>query len=86
MKVDVKKLPSPFRKDVGLTHISKRKNLLSVWHNGNMGNSVEHSVNPNLELIDFPTIDELKKSFRVIREFGSPDYAWAIEFNLNFKS
>jgi hypothetical protein len=85
MKVDVTKLKSGFKLDSGLTHITKRKNILNIWHFGNMGNSIEHSVNPNLERINFPTIDELKSDFEVRTEVGTPDYAWSIEFDLTSK-
>lgn len=69
--------------NVGLTNIKLSKNILTITHTGNMGNSIEHSVNPNLKLINFSTIDELRSLFSITEEKGSPDYMWHIKFDLN---
>lgn len=66
----------------GFTNVKLQKNILVISHNGNMGNSVETSVNPNLNKLGFPTVDELKNSLKVIEEKGSPDYSWCIKFDI----
>ena len=71
-----------YRRDVGFTKIIIKNNILSITHGGNMGDSIERSVDPNLEMIGFPTIEELKKKYEVIEEEGSPDYFWSIEFKI----
>jgi hypothetical protein len=67
---------------VGFTKIDYHYNKLEISHGGNMGNSIEKSVNPNLKLVQFPTIEELKESFEVLYEDGSPDYYYLIIFNI----
>lgn len=69
----------------GFTIINKRNNHLFITHNGNMGNSIEKSVNPNLKILGFPTVFNLKRMFPVYKEQGSPDYSWYISFTLTYK-
>ena len=66
------------KKTVGFTRALLGKGTLRISHGGNMGNSIEHSVNPNLSLMGLPSVDELKKEFTVLEESGSPDYMWYI--------
>ncbi len=66
----------------GFTEIKIKQNQLTITHNGNMGNSIERSVDPNLKICGFPTIKELKKHFQLIKEEGDPDYSYNIIFNL----
>jgi hypothetical protein len=72
------------KQTIGFTTIklSKDKTMLSVFHSGNMGNTVKGSVNPNLKLGGFPTIDELKSTYPNFKENGSPDYMYSIHFYL----
>jgi len=74
---------------VGLTTVSLLEDtakILNVEHAGNMGNSIERSVNPNLNRIGLPTISELKDIYEVIDEQGSPDYYYSIEFDIHIYS
>lgn len=74
---------------VGLTDIAVRKSgpkrILRITHSGNMGNTIERSVDPNIEKIGFPKIKQLKKMFDVINEEGDPDYYYSIEFDITNK-
>lgn len=70
------------RIDIGLTHIILFDNVLIIEHNGNMGNSIEQSVNPNLNKCGLPSIDKLKTIFRLYYEEGSPDYLYIIKFKM----
>lgn len=70
---------------IGLTSAELKGNKLIITHNGNMGNSIEKSVNPNLKIMGIPDIDKLKNKFKVVKEKGSPDYSYKIEFNLSKK-
>ena len=65
---------------IGFTHISysKRTKLMTITHNGNMGNSIERSVNPNLDLAKLPPVDVLKERYEVVSEVGNPDYSWKL--------
>lgn len=71
--------------NVGLTNIKLNKKILTITHTGNMGNSIEYSINPNLKLIKLPTINKLRTLFSVKEEIGSPDYMWYIKFDLSQK-
>jgi len=66
----------------GFTRAKYKKGVLTITHNGNMGNSIEMSVNPNLKLLNIETIQELKDKHEVISEVGSPDYSYTIKFKL----
>ena len=66
----------------GLTEVTVKNNILIVSHNGNMGNTIERSINPNLEALQLPVIEELKREYKVIIEDGSPDYMYLIKFRL----
>lgn len=68
--------------NVGFTRATFKKNELTIGHGGNMGDSVEHSVNPNLKIMGLPTVDELKDNFIIEYEIGDPDYSWAIKFKI----
>ena len=70
------------RKTVGLTEAILKGNTLIINHRGNMGNSIKHSVNPNLKIMGLPTIAELEKAFKVEEEKGTPDYFYYIKFKL----
>lgn len=69
---------------IGLTTVQRSGNILKVTHTGNMGNSISNSINPNLEKAGFPSIEEMKKEFLVIKKSGSPDYMYSIEFNMGY--
>ena len=66
---------------IALSPLSNGRSILSVEHSGNMGNSIKHSINPNLIRKGLPTIEELKDIYDVIEERGSPDYYYSIEFD-----
>lgn len=67
----------------GLTDVEVKDDVLTISHSGNMGNSITHSVDPNLKSLGLPTIAELKKQYTVISEDGAPDYLYTIEFDLS---
>ena len=66
----------------GFTTVKLMANTFQISHGGNMGNSIETSVNPNLIKMGFPTVDELMGKLLVKEEFGSPDMMWHIKFDL----
>lgn len=72
-----------FNKNVGLTNVELKNNILTITHTGNMGNSIERSVNPNLKLINIESIEELKNKYTLISEEGCPDYLYQIKFKIN---
>lgn len=66
----------------GFTNVVCENDILSISHNGNMGNSIDMSINPNLKLMNIETIQELKSKYKLISEVGSPDYAYTIKFKI----
>lgn len=66
----------------GFTTAELRNNILVIGHGGNMGNTIERSVNPNLNAMGIPSIEKLKKEFNVTYEDGSPDYLYVIRFKI----
>lgn len=81
-KATMPELKNGFKQQIGFTSIKVKDGKLMISHNGNQGNSVEGSVDPNLKRAGFPTIKELKKKFKVVEEDGSPDYSWGIVFDI----
>jgi len=69
--------------DSGFTHIYLKGRELKIVHNGNMGNSIERSVDPNLKSAGIPSVKELKQIYKVKKEKGSPDYSWTIIFDIS---
>jgi hypothetical protein len=58
------------------THYPK-KDTVEIKHGGNMGNSVEHNVKPNVdERFGKGTFDKLAS--KATKVSGSPDYAWSM--------
>lgn len=74
-----------FIKSVGLTtfYLFTEKKILIIKHSGNMGNSIERSVDPNVERLLKLNIKNLKNIYKY-NESGSPDYYYNIEFKLNY--
>ena len=70
---------------VGFTSVKldKKREVLTISHNGNMGNTIKHSVDPNLKMVGVPSIAMLKLTYQVIEENGSPDYSYMIKFKIN---
>jgi len=70
-------------KSVGFTTVDlkKRGKLLSIEHSGNMGNTIK-DVDENLKLMKLPSIKELKKQFKVVKEEGSPDYLYTLQLTV----
>jgi len=64
----------------GLTSVEETDKFLSVSHNGNMGNTIERSVNPNLKQMGFQSIAKMKAIYPKFKETGSPDYSYFIKF------
>jgi len=64
----------------GFTTVTKNGKSMKISHGGNMGNSITESVDPNLKMLGFPTISELKELFPNYVEKGSPDYIYVITF------
>jgi len=70
----------------GFTEIKETENSLTISHCGNSGNTIEHSVNPNLKHLGYGSIKYLKKLYRKFKEEeGSPDYAYSIIFDKNIR-
>lgn len=67
-------------KHIGLTYVKIQGDLIEITHCGNMGSTIKRNVDPNLKKVDLPTIEELKKTNKVIEEDGSPDYIYYICF------
>lgn len=70
------------KKSYGFTTVEKDVNFLTITHNGNMGNSIERSVNSNLKELGYKSIEELKNMYNCILESGSPDYMYKIKFKI----
>lgn len=68
----------------GLTEIGylPKDDFINIEHAGNMGNSIESSINPNLKRLGIPTIEELKTIYET-KESGSPDYYYSCGVWLN---
>lgn len=62
--------------------ITKKGRFLTISWQGNMGNSINNSVDPMLKMYDFPEIHILKQWYDVIEEYGNPDYSWHIKLKL----
>ena len=77
-----KKFLPNFSKNIGLTSIKIKNGQLVINHGGNMGNTIERSVDPNIARVGLPSVKELKKMYNVLSEKGSPDYNWTIIFDL----
>jgi len=71
-----------FNYSCGFTTAKCKAGILSITHNGNMGNSIDRSVNPNLELLGIETIQQLKTKYTVIKETGYPDYSYQIQLKV----
>jgi hypothetical protein len=65
-----------------LGSISLNKGILHVYYGGNMSSSIESSVNPMLKGRGFPSINTLKKSFKLIKEDGDPSYMYEASFRI----
>lgn len=76
------KVKKGFKAQYGFTKIHYNNEGLLISHGGNMGNSIIHSVDPNLAKLGFPSIEEMKKTYEVIKEEGWPDYMWSILFKI----
>ena len=63
----------------GFTEVVITDKDITISHGGNMGNSIKESVNPNLEKLGFPSVENFKKTHEVIKEEGSPDYMWSLK-------
>ena len=63
----------------GFTTAELKNKVLIITHMGNMGNTIERSVNPNLRMMGLPSIEKLKEDCEVILEDGSPDYMYEIK-------
>lgn len=57
---------TPGKTQIGLTSLQWGMGSLEISHSGNMGNTIMRSVDPNLENIGFPSIEDLRATFRVI--------------------
>ena len=65
---------------LGLTKVEIRGAELDVriTHNGNMGNTIERSVRPNVDkLLGEGTFDRMRSDVDA-KEYGSPDYVYQL--------
>jgi hypothetical protein len=60
--------------------IEETPSYLEISYRGNMGSSIERSVDPILKSNKIPSIEELKRKFPNFAESGSPSYSWSIIF------
>ena len=67
----------------GLTEIRENESTLKISHGGNMGNTIESTVNPNLKKLGYASIKYLKRLYRKYKETASPDYSYLIIFDKN---
>jgi hypothetical protein len=74
-----------FKMRSGFTEVEMEDDVLIITHGGNMGNTIEHSVDPNLRTMGIIPIKDLKKMYEVISETGSPDYMYEIIFDMRRK-
>ena len=64
-------------KSLGFTEIYRNKSHTIISHGGNMGNTIQHSVKPNVErMLGKGKFDELRKHGK---ESGSPDYSYSLK-------
>jgi hypothetical protein len=66
---------------VGFTEYREDDKTIKVSHAGNMGNSVDSSVNPNLHIMKVKPIADLKLQYPNHKEQGSPDYDYLATFH-----
>lgn len=66
----------------GLGGVELKGNTLKVSWMGNMGNSIEKNVDPMLQRLGLPLVQDLKNNFPRHKEEGSPDYAYSLELKL----
>jgi hypothetical protein len=65
-----------------------KKWAIMIGHNGNMGHTVEHSVDPNLRVAfgcNKISISQIKKHCIEYKELGSPSYSYGFYGILNVK-
>lgn len=63
---------------LGLTEIKIKKNITTVTHSGNMSNTIEGSVKPNVDqLLGEGAFDRLLQN--KIKEEGSADYLYILQ-------
>ena len=67
---------------VGFTSVQLLNNILNISHSGNMGNTIERSIDPNLAILKLPSIQEIKEVLKDYIEEGSPDYFYSISFKI----
>jgi hypothetical protein len=65
----------------GFTTARLKGHKLSISHAGNMGNSIL-DTSKNLQAMGLPSITELKDTYFLEDEFGSPDYMYTITFDI----
>ena len=66
----------------GLLEISINKNKLVISFAGNMGATIERSIDPILKKLDMPSLSKLKALYPKALEKGDPDYSWALAIPL----
>jgi hypothetical protein len=64
----------------GLTETYEDDEKIVITHNGNMGNTIEGTIDPNIARLSYPPIKKLKRFLPVFKEEGSPDYSYKITF------
>jgi len=65
----------------GFTKASIKSDILKIEHAGKDLHTMT-DVDKNLQLMDIPSLDELKNSLNIIDEMGGPTYFYIIKFQL----
>ena len=58
--------------------VERTGNVLHIYYGGNMGSSINGSVNQMMKNLGLPTIGFFKSNYSIIKESGSPDYWWEL--------
>jgi len=68
---------------MGTLSVDKDMRAFKITWDGNMGSTIERSVDPELVARNIPTVAELKEMYPDFIEEGTPEYQWQIVFKLS---
>lgn len=87
-RIDRKQVKEIFKRNgdnkiyFGLGEVELKGNKLSISYRGNMGSTIEQSVDPMLEKLGLLPVDNLKNNFTVISEEGGCDYEYLLQLKI----
>jgi hypothetical protein len=61
-----------------ITEVEETAETILVSCGGNMGSTIEGTVNPSLRALGLPDVDGLKKMYELVWEKGSPSYSYGL--------